>query len=165
MDYSVERIIDLGFYRERYSVIPTPSPTPTPTPSPTPAPTPEPTATPIPSPGYIWPIGGAIGTYYSGWHPGLDIGGWYGQTVAASRAGQVVWSGWDAGCGITVRVAHDNGSRTVYCHLSETWVGIGQYVAQGEGVGTVGSTGYSFGAHLHFELWVGGVPVDPLGYL
>ena len=55
-------------------------------------------------------------------------------------------------------------SVTVYGHLSEIWVSPGQYVGQGQSVGALGSTGYSTGPHLHFELWIGG-PVDPLAYL
>lgn len=143
----------------------TPSPTPSPTVTPVPTAIPPATSIPVASSEYLWPIDGGISTYYSSYHPALDINGQYGQTVVASRSGQVVWSGWDAGCGITVRVAHSNGSRTVYCHLSEAWVSVGYNVAQGEEIGTVGSTGYATGPHLHFELWVGGVAVDPLGYL
>ncbi len=62
-------------------------------------------------------------------------------------------------------IQHADGSRTLYGHLSEIWVGQGQYVSQGQGIGALGSTGYSTGPHLHFEVQIGGVSVDPLAYL
>jgi len=70
----------------------------------------------------------------------------------------------DWGYGYHVIIEHADGSRTLYGHLSDIWVGQGQYVSQGEGIGALGSTGYSTGPHLHFEIHIGG-PVDPLAYL
>jgi murein DD-endopeptidase MepM/ murein hydrolase activator NlpD len=64
-----------------------------------------------------------------------------------------------------VIVRHDNGYETLYAHLTEIYVAQGQWVAQGEAVGTVGSTGWATGPHLHFEVRVGGATVDPLSYL
>jgi murein DD-endopeptidase MepM/ murein hydrolase activator NlpD len=64
-----------------------------------------------------------------------------------------------------VIVDHGDGTQTLYAHLSDIWVGQGEYVAQGQAVGALGSTGYSTGPHLHFEIHVGGYAVDPLAYL
>ena len=89
-----------------------------------------------------------------------------GAPLAAAAGGTVVLAAWDSwGLGYHVIVDHGNGFRTTYAHLSDIWVVQGQWVNQGEAVGALGSTGYSTGAHLHFELWAGGVPVNPLAYL
>ena len=159
---------------------PPPSPTPIPYPlvavAPQPTPPPQPDSQPQPAPasssGYIWPLVGIITTYYSAGHLGIDIDGCGrdGAPVVAAASGQVVLAAWDDwGLGNQVIIQHADGSRTLYGHLSDIRVVQGQYVAQGEAVGGVGNTGYAYGgcggAHLHFELWIGGVPVDPLLYL
>jgi len=123
--------------------------------------------------GYIWPFYGTISTYFGeprgyGYHAGIDIDGFnaYGAPIAAAADGLVVLASWDEwGLGYHVIIEHADGSTTVYGHLSDIWVAQGQYVAQGEAVGALGSTGYSTGPHLHFELYIGGAPVDPLYYL
>jgi murein DD-endopeptidase MepM/ murein hydrolase activator NlpD len=77
-----------------------------------------------------------------------------------------VLTAWDDyGYGYHVIIQHDDGSQTQYAHLSDIWVGQGQYVSQGEAVGGVGSTGYSTGTHLMFNMYIGGAPVNPLDYL
>jgi murein DD-endopeptidase MepM/ murein hydrolase activator NlpD len=164
------------------AVPPAPAPPPeTPEPEPEPAPIyaaepdsdpapvyePEPVTPQYTSSGYIWPFYGAISTYFSGYHRGIDIDGFgaYGATIAAVADGIVVLAAYqDWGYGYHVIIQHSDGSRTLYAHLSDIWVGQGQYVSQGEGVGALGSTGYSTGPHLHFEIHIGG-PVDPLAYL
>lgn len=125
------------------------------------------------SAGYIWPVGGNISQYFGepelgSYHKAIDIDGFgnYGAPVGAAQEGTVVLAAWDDyGLGYHVVISHPDGSQTVYAHLSDIWVAQGQYVSQGEPVGALGSTGYSTGAHLHFEIRIGGVPVDPLGYL
>ncbi|MEX0801268.1 MAG: M23 family metallopeptidase [Dehalococcoidia bacterium] len=156
------------------AVPPPPPPPPPPEPEPVPVP-----ASPSPAPGglYVWPFIGPITSYYGEprgpgvYHLGIDIDG-YGQAgtpVVAAAAGQVVLVvAEDVAFGNYVIVRHDDGSETLYAHLSDIWVGYGQYVAQGEGLGGVGNTGYVIGTdgtHLHFEMWIGGAPVDPLLYL
>jgi murein DD-endopeptidase MepM/ murein hydrolase activator NlpD len=122
---------------------------------------------PYSSTGFIWPYYASISQYFSGYHRGIDIDGFgnYGATIVAAADGVVVLAAYmDWGYGNHVIIEHADGSRTLYGHLSDIWVGQGQYVGQGEGIGALGSTGYSTGPHLHFEIHVGG-PVDPLAYL
>lgn len=154
--------------------IATPEPEPEPVYEPVPQPVavdPEPTYNPppaAPSSGFIWPFYAAISTYFSGGHRGIDIDGFgqYGATIVAAGSGTVVLTAYDSyGYGYHVIIQHDDGSRTLYAHLSDIWVGQGQYVGQGEGIGALGSTGYSTGPHLHFEIYIGGGAVDPLAYL
>ncbi len=145
-----------------------------PEPAPEPAPEPPPSAAPPPSAGYIWPFSGSISSYFgeyrggNSYHQAIDIDafGRYGAPVTAAASGTVVLgSSLDWGLGNYLIIRHADGSETVYAHLSSIWVGQGQAVAQGEQIGAIGCTGYCTGPHLHFELWIGGSPVDPLGYL
>jgi len=69
------------------------------------------------------------------------------------------------GYGNTVIIRHADGKETLYAHLSQIYVRMGQVVDQGETIGAVGCTGWCTGPHLHFEVRVGGVPVNPLNYL
>jgi murein DD-endopeptidase MepM/ murein hydrolase activator NlpD len=125
--------------------------------------------------GFAWPVYGPISEYYGAprgagtYHTGLDIDQTfnYGGPVAASGPGQVVLAsgGYGYGYGNYVVIRHDNGYETLYAHLSAIYVSQGQYVSQGEAIGAVGSSGYSTGPHLHFEIHVGGATVDPLAYL
>lgn len=120
--------------------------------------------------GYIWPGSGTIWSYFGPrWgsvHKGLDIGMAYGEGVMAAAAGQVVLSTYsDNGYGNYVIVQHGDGSKTLYAHMSERYVSLGQYVNQGDILGAVGCTGWCTGPHVHFEIQIGGSPVDPLLYL
>ena len=124
---------------------------------------------PAPSYGFIWPFYGNITTYFGEYgHRGIDIDGFgaYGAPIAAAGTGTVVVASWsDWGYGYHVIIDHGDGTQTLYGHLSEIWVSQGEYVGQGQAIGALGSTGYSTGPHLHFEVHVGGVPVNPLNYL
>lgn len=106
--------------------------------------------------------GGYFTQFFGPGHPGVDVGVPVGTPVRSPIGGTVVWAGWeDSGYGILVVVA--NGPvRAFLAHLSTTAVAVGQAVAPGEIVGFSGSTGRSTGPHLHYELRVNGVPVDPL---
>jgi len=123
--------------------------------------------------GYIWPFYGPITTYYGEERPGyvhyaIDIGGLYqyGTPVLSIAGGYVAKAEHDSGgLGNYVVVSHDDGSRSVYGHMQELYVSEGEYLDQGQPVGSLGCTGHSTGTHLHFELWRDGGPVDPLAYL
>jgi len=98
-------------------------------------------------------------------HIGLDIAARMWDPIVAVADGVVVFAEWGGGYGNLVIVEHDGGWRSYYAHLSEVVVEVGQQVRQGELLGGAGSTGYSTGPHLHFELRYQGRPVDPHVYL
>lgn len=125
-------------------------------------------AQPVPTDGaLLWPvIGGSISQYYHAGHLALDIAAPYGSTVVAAKAGTVTWAGWrNNGGGYVVAVDHGGGMQTVYNHLGSIWVGVGTYVAAGQGIAGVGCTGTCTGPHVHFEVIVNGVIDNPLRYL
>ncbi|HVF53016.1 MAG TPA: peptidoglycan DD-metalloendopeptidase family protein [Actinomycetota bacterium] len=119
--------------------------------------------------GFIWPLNGAITSYYGPrWgrmHEGIDIDGVTGQPVIASNSGVVILSSYYSGYGNAVVIDHGGGITTLYGHHSELNVSVGQEVSRGDMVGKVGCTGSCTGDHLHFEVRVNGSPVDPLTYL
>jgi murein DD-endopeptidase MepM/ murein hydrolase activator NlpD len=95
-------------------------------------------------------------------HAGVDIAGTLGSSVVAARAGRVVFAGWaEGGYGFLVVVAHVGGVRTLYAHLMSVTVALGARVAAGSPVGLMGATGHATGPHLHFEVRVRGLAVDP----
>jgi murein DD-endopeptidase MepM/ murein hydrolase activator NlpD len=98
-------------------------------------------------------------------HTGVDMHAGMGESIHAATAGTVIQAGWRGGYGKCVVIDHGGGLATLYAHQSELLVEVGQKVKRGEVVGKVGSTGYSTGPHLHFEVRVNGSPVDPQGYL
>jgi murein DD-endopeptidase MepM/ murein hydrolase activator NlpD len=98
-----------------------------------------------------------------GFHTGVDFPASYGARVRAARSGRVVFARWDAGgFGNLVKIAHGHRVRTWYAHLSSFGVRRGQRVSTGTVIGRVGSTGFSTGPHLHFEVRLGGAALDPL---
>jgi murein DD-endopeptidase MepM/ murein hydrolase activator NlpD len=98
-------------------------------------------------------------------HHGMDIVARPGMPVAASASGTVVKSGFEALLGNVVVVDHGSGYRSVYAHLSGRSVAEGAFVAKGDTVGTVGNTGRTTGPHLHYEVRVNGLPVNPARFL
>jgi len=94
-------------------------------------------------------------------HEGIDIGAPYGARILASAAGRVVKVGWDAGYGLMVEIDHGYGIETRYAHMSRTVAMPGQEVQRGDLLGFVGSTGFSTGPHLHYEVRVNGRAVNP----
>ncbi len=103
---------------------------------------------------------------YAHFHTGVDVSAPFGTTVIAAASGLVVAVGHSAtGYGNYVVVAHGGGIMTLYGHLLETDVSVGQVVAAGQRVGLEGSTGWSTGPHVHFELRVNDAVVDPMPYL
>lgn len=95
------------------------------------------------------------------YHSGLDIGAQYGAAIVAADGGTVSWCGEKGGYGECVMIDHGNGYYTLYGHMSGYAVSYGQVVSKGDTIGYVGSTGYSTGPHLHFEIREGGVCIDP----
>ena len=109
--------------------------------------------------GYMWPAQGVLTSGY-GWrwgrmHRGVDIAGPVGTPIYAAGAGVVVTSGWNSGgYGNMVDVRHPDGSLTRYAHNSRLMVSPGQQVRQGQQIAEMGSTGFSTGPHLHFEIHI-----------
>jgi LysM repeat protein len=102
------------------------------------------------------PFGG-----YLHFHTGVDLLAGYGTSIVAAAGGKVTATGPAYDFGIRVEVTDSFGLVEVYAHMSQVALAVGQEVQQGEKVGYVGSTGLSIGAHLHFQLEVGGVPTAP----
>ena len=121
------------------------------------------------SAGLIWPVNGPVtspfGYRWGRLHAGIDIGVAYGTPIHAAASGTVVLAGWTGGYGNYTCIDHGGGLATCYAHQSSFAVSGGAHVSQGQVIGYVGSTGHSFGPHLHFEVRINGNPVDPLGYL
>ena len=122
----------------------------------------------------IWPLPGVgVGSitghfgdmYFNGPHNGLDIGASYGTPIVAAQAGEVISAQYHWSWGNNVLIWHNETFSTRYAHMSSIAVSAGQYVEQGQIIGYVGSTGESFGNHLHFEVYYGGSRVDPDPYL
>ncbi len=107
-------------------------------------------------------------TYGARWgtiHYGIDIANSIGTPILSAMAGEVIDSGPASGVGLWVRVRHDGGLVTVYGHINESLVSVGQSVAAGEQIATMGNRGQSTGPHLHFEVHQDGSKIDPLPWL
>lgn len=125
---------------------------------------------------YLWPssdsyyVTSLFGTRYHPilhyWrtHYGIDIGAAYDTKIYASDGGVVVTSESSYSYGNYVMIAHGNGRYTLYAHMSKRLVSVDDVVKQGTVIGLVGSTGYSTGPHIHFEIIENGERVDPLQY-
>ncbi len=122
----------------------------------------------------MWPLPGVgVGSisghfgdmYFNGPHNGLDIAAGYGTPIVAAQAGEVIQAEYHWSWGNNVLIWHNETFATRYAHCSSLAVSPGQYVEQGQIIGYVGSTGESFGNHLHFEVYYNGVRVDPDPYL
>jgi LysM repeat protein len=107
------------------------------------------------SAGFSHPAPGAVRTQGVHGYNGVDLAGRHGSSIKAAAAGEVIvskGSGWNGGYGNYIVIKHPNGTQTLYAHLNSNYVGVGDYVAAGEVIGTMGSTGRSTGNHLHFEV-------------
>ena len=96
-------------------------------------------------------------------HSGIDYPGTTATPVTASASGRVTYAGWSAGgWGYLVTIAHSEGVRTLYAHLSRVGVRVGQQVTTGQRIGRIGASGHATGPHLHFEVRLRGAALDPL---
>jgi murein DD-endopeptidase MepM/ murein hydrolase activator NlpD len=102
---------------------------------------------------------------YEKFHSGIDFAADYGTLIYAADSGTVIFAGWYGGYGNAVIVSHGNGITTLYGHTEEIYVAEGQAVQKGQPIAAVGSTGYSTGPHLHFEVRANGEPTDPAAFL
>lgn len=115
---------------------------------------------------FVWPTNGLITQNFAWYHPGVDIANRVAPGVAAGDGGVVAAAGWDGtGYGNKVVVNHGNGYVSLYAHLSNIYVTIGQTITRGQVLGQMGSTGRSTGTHLHLEIHYKGVPINPLSIL
>lgn len=117
--------------------------------------------------GYLlWPTDLRVITQYYGWrHTGLDVDCYYDNYNYASDNGYVTFSGWNGGYGYVIDIDHGNGIVTRYAHNAALYVSAGQYVDAGDAIGLCGTTGYSTGTHLHYEVIVNGAKKNPLEYI
>jgi murein DD-endopeptidase MepM/ murein hydrolase activator NlpD len=98
-------------------------------------------------------------------HNGVDFAGPRGTAIHATSEGTVITAGWEGGYGNTVVIRHAFGIETLYAHLSSIDVRVGQRVSRGDRIGGMGTTGRSTGVHLHYEVRLGGTPVNPMTYI
>ena len=123
-------------------------------------------------PDFAWPLGGILCDFFgtprgnrAGFHTGVDLCASTGTFIGSTAPGVVIQAGWDGSFGLSVLVDHGGGVVSRYAHMSQIDVFLGQSVDVGTLLGFVGSTGYSTGSHLHFEILMGGAAVDPLVWL
>lgn len=127
---------------------------------------------------HFWPVANGVGVvsmefgpnvhpFTGQWylHKGFDIAGPVGLPLVAAADGVVVESAFDPGYGNNVIIRHRWGFYTRYAHLHQVVVREGQKITQGERIGTMGSSGFSSGSHLHFEVIIGGEVLDPAPFL
>ncbi|MBP8591566.1 M23 family metallopeptidase [Candidatus Shapirobacteria bacterium] len=116
---------------------------------------------------FIWPTTGSISQGYSWYHKAIDIANGGAPVVVAAKGGTVTQAGWGTpqAYGIHVMIDHQDGTKTLYGHLSSVAVAVGQSVMRGQVIGQMGSTGRSTGIHLHFEIRTSSGNVNPLNYL
>ncbi len=127
--------------------------------------------------GFVSPLpGGAYVTCAYGWrihpiwgdrrfHSGVDLAASQGTPIYAVAAGTVTTATYGDANGYYVALSHGNGYGSVYCHMTNYIVSVGDSVSQGQVIGYVGSTGWSTGPHLHFEIHVNGSAVNPMDYI
>jgi len=120
----------------------------------------------------IWPTTGVVTSPYglrwggSDFHPGIDIANDMGTAIVATADGVVDFAGWNAGgYGNMVDIDHGNGIMTRYGHASQVVVSAGQQVKRGQLIAYMGSTGFSTGPHVHYEIIINGQRVNPISYL
>ena len=162
-------------------ILPTPTPAPTSPPAPkpkpathvaqvtapAPAPAPAPYSAVVGTGKLLWPVPGAVITqYFWAGHLAIDMATDAGNPVLAAGSGVVLSAGWRSnGGGLVIEIDHGKGLHTLYNHLGAILVSPGQIVGRGQRIASVGCTGLCTGPHVHFQVSVGGVFVNPLRYL
>ncbi|MBR1883694.1 MAG: M23 family metallopeptidase [Clostridia bacterium] len=119
--------------------------------------------------GGVWPttatyISSPFGYRWGSLHTGMDIAGRGGDPIYAYKDGLVTFSGWGGAYGYMLKIDHGNGVATWYAHCSALYVSAGTTVKMGQTIAAEGTTGNSTGNHLHFEIRINGVAVDPYPY-
>jgi len=119
----------------------------------------------------VWPVNGVVTLEFGAndlpyelYHTGIDIAnrhGLVGDPVTTFMDGKVIRAGWDKGCGNYVMVDHGSSVTSLYCHMQTTYAHKDQQVKPGDVLGLEGMTGHATGPHVHFEIKVYGVPVNP----
>ena len=123
----------------------------------------------------IWPTRGWLSSRFGyrtspfsdkrEFHRGIDISARSGAPVVSPANGLVIFNGWQNGYGRVIVLKHARGFKTKYAHLRKSLVKKGQYVKKGTKIGLVGATGRTTGSHLHYEVHLNNVPVNPLRYI
>lgn len=98
-------------------------------------------------------------------HNGTDFAAGHGTPIYSTADGVVITAGWHSGFGRMVKIRHEFGIETWYAHMSRLRVKVGQRVSKGQLIGDMGNTGRSTGTHLHYEVRVGGKPVNPMNFI
>jgi len=125
-----------------------------------------PNAVPIAGNKMNWPTAGnRITQYYSWRHLAVDIANKIGTPIYAADAGTIEYVGWGTGYGNQIVIDHGGGKKTRYAHLSKFYISKGERVGKGQTIGAMGSTGWSTGPHLHFEVVINGKKYNPLNYI
>ncbi len=130
---------------------------------------------PIPTGTLAWPMPGYSADGTTGWrvhpvygyrscHTGVDVSAGYGIPIRAAAAGRVTMTGSGGPYGNNTLIDHGGGLSTMYAHQARIVVRVGARVTQGQVIGYIGSTGFSTGPHLHFEVHVNGTPYEPMGW-
>lgn len=120
---------------------------------------------------FIWPLAdvsvitSVFGLRWGEIHPGLDMPVPRGTIIRAAKDGRVIAVGYAGGYGKEIVIEHRNNFITRYAHNSVNFVKVGDLVRRGQAIGLVGSTGRSTGPHLHFEIRLNEIPLDPLDFL
>ncbi len=126
----------------------------------------SPSAKPVAGNKMNWPTAGyRITQYYTWKHHAVDIANKIGTPIYAADSGVVEYAGWGKGYGNQIVVDHGGGKKTRYAHMTKFYVKKGESVSKGQSIGGMGSTGWSTGSHLHFEVMINGVKYNPLNYI
>jgi murein DD-endopeptidase MepM/ murein hydrolase activator NlpD len=112
---------------------------------------------------FRWTSG--FGPRWGRMHEGVDMAAPVGTPIYAPADGVVIFAGWQSGYGRLIKIQHEFGIETRYGHLNAIRVEVGQRVSRGERIGDMGNSGRSTGPHLHYEIRVGGEPLNPMIYI